>query len=394
MMKQYAQRIGQPGVVLTERWHTTEQRCAVGVSPQGVLIAALLIMFQLCAGWAHADGYDKAIHALLPRVVKLYGVGVGDQAGFGSGVLVSEDGLILTVFSLLIDARSLRAVTSDGVMYEAEVLHRDVDRQLALLKIKAPDGDALVLPYFDIRCRGSIAETGVPECDKLTRPGDWILAAGNSFKVAEGAEPVSLARGVVSARTRLDARRRIKDHPYRGEVLVIDAITSNPGAPGSAVVNLDGEFVGMIGRVVTSNLTHTHFNYAMPRDVLAAYLEEAKNAGDSGAPTLARLDSILQSKAPGPNVEVGIRITRTGYNRLPPMVERVQWGSPAEKAGIRKDDLILSVDGRTVNDVAEYDERMSMVVPGEPLIFVVRRGERILSLQVETPGAELTGNKQ
>jgi serine protease Do len=76
------------------------------------------------------------------------------------------------------------------------------------------------------------------------------------------------------------------------------------------------------------------------------------------------------------------------------MVERVQWGSAAEKAGIRKDDVILSVDGRTVSDVADYDERLTMVAPGQSIIFVVRRGERILSLQVTPPTPELTGNKQ
>lgn len=353
-----------------------------------------ILTLSMFAAASVADGYNQAIDTLLPRVVKLYGVGVGEQAGYGSGILVSEDGLILTVFSLLIDARSLRAVTADGTTYEAEVLHRDVDKQLALLRIKASESQSLNLPYFDIRCRPSDAESDLPDCAELTRPGDWIIAAGNSFKVADGAEPVSLAHGVVSTRARLDARRRIKDHPYRGDVLVIDAITSNPGAPGSAVVNLEGEFVGMIGRVVTSNLTHTNFNYAMPRDVLATYVEEAKSAGASGTPTLARLDSILETQSPGPKVEIGLRITRTGYNRLPPMVDRVQWGSPAEKAGLRKDDVILSVDGRTVNDVADYDERLAMALPGEPLTIVVRRGERILSLQVTPAAPALTGNEQ
>jgi serine protease Do len=354
------------------------------------LIAATLTLMSLSQAALADAGYDKAIDVLLPRVVKLYGIGVGEQAGYGSGVVVSEDGLVLTVFSLLIDARTLRAVAADGATYEAEVIHRDVDKQLALLRLKS-NGQGPSLPYFNIGCRGSAAEGDAPDCSELTRPGDWIVAAGNPFKVADGAEPVSLAHGVVSTRTRLDARRRIKDHPYRGDVLVIDAITSNPGAPGSAVVNLDGVFVGMIGRVVTSNLTHTHFNYAVPRDVLATYLNEARNAGTSEAPSLARLDAILGTKTEQGQVDLGMRITRTGYTRLPPMVERVQWGSPAEKAGLRRDDVILSLNGRTVPDLEAYDARISTLVANEPVTIVVRRGERVLSLQVAPASAELTG---
>ena len=96
------------------------------------------------------------------------------------------------------------------------------------------------LPFFDLA-----VETAL-------NPGDWVVAAGNSFKVADGAEPVSLAHGVFSVRTPLDARRTVKEFSYHADVLVIDGITSTPGAPGSALVNIDGSCVRMIVRFVTS----------------------------------------------------------------------------------------------------------------------------------------------
>jgi serine protease Do len=326
-----------------------------------------------------AGGYAKSIEALLPRVVKLYGLGVGTQAGYGTGVIVSADGLVLTVFSLLIDARHVRAVLSDGTVYEAEVVRRDTQRQLALLRLRssgnsAADSTAATigpLAHFDLGCGQGEQPAPGP------RAGDWVVIAGNPFKVAEGAEPVSIAHGVVSARTRLDARRSVKDFPYHGEVLALDAVTSNPGGPGSAVVDLDGRFVGLVGREVVSNLTHTHFNYAMPRDVLCEFMLEAAGKTDSPA------SQAEVAPTPATTVDPGIRLTRTGYQKLPPMVERVRRGSAAEKAGVRADDLILSVNGKSVSDAEEYDERLRSLEAGQAVDLVVRRGRAIVSVRIE-----------
>jgi len=328
---------------------------------------------------AGGGGFDRAVESALPRVVKLYGLGVGAQAGYGTGVVVSSDGLVLTVLSLLIDARRVRAVTADGTLYEAEVVHRDNARQLALLRIKSPDQDSKAVTkrdsvhgfaYFDLKCDPAAKQ------DEPLHPGDWVLAAGNPFKVADGAEPASVVHGVFSARTRLDARRQVKEFPYRGDVLVIDAITSNPGAPGSAVVDIDGRFVGMIGREVVSNLTHTHFNYAMPRDVLCEFLNEA-----TGVTPRDALAGAADSSEPA--VDPGIRLMRTGYRDIPPMVERVRRGSAAERAGVRQDDLILSLNGKNIANPEEYDERLRAIAAGEGIDLVIRRGRNIVTIRVE-----------
>lgn len=348
-----------------------------------------------CGLPARAEGFRKAADAAIPRVVKLYGLGVGAQSGYGSGVLVSPDGLVLTVFSLLIDSEHIRAVTYDGVTYEADVVHRDAQRQLALLQLKArplavPDGmepvasSAVVFdpfPFFEVACEsGSQGQPAAPSPCPQLEVGDWVVAAGNPFKVADGAEPVSIAHGVYSARTKLDARRKVKDFPYRGDVLVIDAITSNPGAPGGALVDIEGRFIGMIGRVVISNRTHTHFNYAIPRDVLAEFLREA---ADPVASAKVRNARRAAKEDPQAIIDVGLRIARTGYKDLPPFVERVRKGSPAEKAGVLKDDLILSINNANVADVREFDERWGQLAAGEPIDLVIRRERRILSIRVE-----------
>lgn len=341
--------------------------------------------WQSAIGTSAGGGFEQSIDHLLPRVVKLYGVGAGQQAGYGSGVLVSEDGLVLTVYSLLINARQLKVVDAQGRAYGADVLYRDRDRQLALLKIKPvgrrdrghadyeqPVEELPSFPHFDLAC-GRV-QGSREYLDELLLPGDWIVAAGNAFKVAVGAEPVSVAHGVFSARTRLDATRRVKDFPYEGEVLVFDAVTSNPGAPGSAVVNLDAAFVGMVGRQVISNLTHTHFNYAMPRDVLCDFLLVATGERDPASADTA------SDTAP---FDTGIRLSKAGYRTVLPFVERVRRNSPAARAGVRKDDLILSVNERNVQSVKECSQRLDAAAGDEPIRLVVRRGRQILTLQIE-----------
>ncbi len=334
---------------------------------------------------AKADsGFDRAIESTLPRVVKLYGAGVGLSAGYGSGVIVSQDGLVVTVLSLLVDARTIRGTLADGTRLEADLLYRDTSRQLAWLKLRHPietnmrgepiasESPPLSLPFFDLAHEAALSA------------GDWILAAGNAFKVADGAEPVSIAHGVFGARTRLDATRRAKDFPYRGDVLVLDAITSNPGAPGSAVVNLDGELVGMIGRIVVSNLTHTHFNYAIPRDVLLDSMTEmqadaARRAAGEPAPP-----PTSDAPAAGPSSsDLGIRIAKAGYLKVFPSVERVRRGSPAAQAGVRADDLILAVNGRSVADVEQYEKALTQLAPGDVVELVLRRGEEVLQVRLE-----------
>jgi serine protease Do len=325
-----------------------------------------------------SDGFDRAIETVMPRVVKLYGLSAGLEKGYGSGVVVSSDGLVLTVYALLIDARDLTAVTSDGVMHEVSVVHRDAQRQLALLQLEPLEGETDgekpgkpdTHPFFDLAQEAAL------------EPGDWVLAAGNPFKVAAGGEPLSVVHGVFSTRTRLDARRRLRDYPYRGDVLVIDAITSNPGAPGGALVNLRGEFVGMIGRQVVSNLTHTHLNHAFPRDVLYDFLVEATTTRDDR--DQAASSGTDSSEAAAAPVDSGIRLSRVGYRRVLPFVDRVIPGSPAERAGVRGDDLILSVNGRNVADAADYDHRVKELTPDEPLDLVIRRGRTVLTIRVET----------
>ncbi|MGB0715505.1 MAG: S1C family serine protease [Phycisphaerae bacterium] len=338
----------------------------------GLVMMAVIALASAPVG-AQDNGYARAIELSSRRVVKLYGLGAGQQVGYGTGIVVDSDGLVVTNLSLLIEAEPVRVTDFQGQRYTADVLYRDRSRQLALLQLEREQ-----IPGIDKEFRSISLPSFSLDAAVELEPGDWVVAAGNAFKVAEGDEPVSIAHGVFSIRRPLDARRRVKDFPYKGDVLVIDAITSNPGGPGSAVVNLEGKFVGMVGRWVTSNLTHTHFNYAIPADVLRSFVQEALDPDLQMEAARAR----AAGRSAGP-LDIGLRMAKAGYQQTLPFVERVKRSSPAAKAGIRRDDLILSVNGRTITSVDDYNERMRGL-PGDALIdIVLKRRGKILTVQIK-----------
>ncbi len=329
------------------------------------------LMMVVCSVTA-GGGFEQAIDAARCRTVKLYGLGAGQQEGYGSGILVSEDGQVLTVLSILVDSDNIRAVTADGTRYAAAVTARDTTRHMALLQLAVPnqpDTPISGLPCF---------KQNSPASPAALSPGDWVVASGNSFQIAEGAEPVSVALGVFSGRARLDARRRRQDYTYPGDVLLLDAITSNPGLPGGPVVDLEGNWVGMVGRVAVSNATHTQLNHAFPVYLCHEFLREARH------PELrASMAESRRQEGQHGVVDVGIRLFELGYRKKLVFVERVVRSSPAALAGLKSDDLIVSANGRSVPDLAAFRRVLDTVRPGDTVQLVVIRDDQHHTITIE-----------
>ncbi|HRX86165.1 MAG TPA: trypsin-like peptidase domain-containing protein [Phycisphaerae bacterium] len=308
-----------------------------------------------------SDPLPPDLAAVAARTVKLVGARVGQAAGYGCGILVSSNGLVLTVDSALLDGRHVRAYLNDGSVRGVQSVRADHDQQLALLQLVAEGESPGKYPYFDL------------SGDQPPAPrGESVWAGGNPFKVASGAEPISFARGTLSTTTRLDATRGTQDLPYRGRVLVIDAITSTPGFAGGPLVNAGGRILGMIGRIAEARMTHTMLNYAVPADVLASFLAAATApAGDAPHDTAAR--------KPGYH---GIKFFELGYRENPVYVERVRRGSPAARAGLRTDDLIIGADGKPVPNLETLTRLLDGFGPGDTVTFTVMRKKEIHKFEV------------
>lgn len=292
--------------------------------------------------------FDRAAGA----VVKLYGASLGREHGYGTGFLISPDGRILTVQTLLTASRGIRVVTADGRKYEAKVVRTDDTRKLAELKIEAKD-----LPCLP------------PVASEKTQIGDAVVALGNWFKVAEGDEAVSVNRGILGLRTTLDARRLTQDVEYRGPILVYDAITGNPGAPGGPLLDIDGNCIGIIGQIVEAAATNTRLNYAIPSEEIAAFL--------GGKPAEGAAIPASEEKPHG-KPYLGIKLSKLGFRHVSAYVDRVVSGSPAAKAGVKSDDLIVSIAGDRVTDAESYNAAVDRLAPGKRIQIIIKRGEKLL----------------
>lgn len=323
----------------------------------GLLIVPVDLPASDLTGHDQTSPFSQAIEFAQRRTVKIYGASIGRVSGFATGMLVSADGDIITSQGVHLSAYRVRVTLHDGSMHDAKVVRRNSETQLALLKIDAKTPD-----YF------SLSESPVGQ------NGDWVLAISNAFKVADGAEPLSVNLGVVSLRAKLDAKRLTQDYDYHGDVLIIDAITSNPGAAGGAVVTADKRLAGMIGKVIESKRTNTRLNYALPSDVLHAFYTGKDSSGQA-------MD-VASGKA-----VLGIRLFSLSGRNAPAYVDRVTPGSPALKAKLRVDDLIMSIDGQQVRTVRDYESILETLVPSREITLVVKRRNQLIDIKI-TPDAE------
>ena len=302
--------------------------------------------------------FAAAIELAQARTVKIYGGQIGREPGYATGLIVSADGQILTATSPLLSAEQIRVVLPSGVHHLATVLRRNTDLSLALIKIEKPTPT-----HFELSQPAAI------------RQGDWVLAVSNAFGVASGREQLSVTLGVLSLRTTLDARRGAQDFDYRGDALVLDSITSNPGAAGGAVVDTQGRLAGMLGRVIESRGTGTRLSYAVPTEILARFVADK-----------------LEAPAPVPataTADLGVRLFALSGSRAAAYIDRIVEGSPAAKAGLKPDDLVLEVDGQRIANVGDYNRIVRTLATDKPVTMRVKRKNEILEVRL-TPVAAPT----
>ena len=325
-----------------------------------ITLGCIIFQIGLIGSECQADQWSflrPAIDASQPKLVKIFGAGAGRIESYGTGILVSEDGHVLTTQGGILDGSRVRVLTADGSRYEASVLKRDRIRQLALLKIDARDMDCFTLSD-----------------QPVGKKGDWIIALSNAFRVADKDESLSVMMGIISLRTSMTAKLNSRDIAYRGDLVLIDAITSNPGAGGGAVVTSDGQLVGMIGKIINSSETNTRLNYAVPNEILYRFVNDLP---DPDAEEVGEEKTVKKSV-----FDWGIRIFRLGGKRDPAYVDRVIPDSPAAEAGFKPDDLIVSIAGEKIGNVRQFDQVVKQPTDAPDQIVVVKRGRSLLRLTI------------
>ena len=301
-----------------------------------------------------AGFFQTLVDEAQPKMVKVFGAGAGRVDGFATGIIVSEDGKIITTQGVFLDGREVRVVTSDGVSHPATILNRNRVSQMALLKIDRGTPD-----YFELTA------------DPVGEKGDFVVALTNAFKVADHEEPLSATAGVISLRSSIEAWINKRDLAYAGELVLIDAITSNPGAGGGAVIMGDGRLVGMVGKIINSSETNTRLNYAIPSSVLLQFVN-----GE-----LAEATQKETVKAAG-NADLGIALFTLGGRSDPAYIDRVKRGTPAKEVGLKPDDMIVSIGGEKTATVKDYEQALLKLRPGEEIFIIVKRGRELKRIAI------------
>jgi len=334
--------------------------------------------------WAagFAAGADRAgggpsiaetIERVQPKVVKIYGAGgFRGMEAYQSGLLISPDGHVLTVFSYVLDTDYITATLGDGRKFEARLLGADPRLEVAVLKI-----DAAGLRCFDLN-RAVTVDAGAR-----------VLAFSNMFGVATGNEPATVQHAVVSVKTRLEARRGVFETPYNGPVYVLDAVTNNPGAAGGALVTRRGQLVGMLGKELRNARNHTWLNYAVPIDQLrdsVARIRAGKFVAAQNEPPEARPARPLSLSM------LGIVLVPDVLQRTPPYVDYVRPGTPAATAGIRPDDLVVLLGDRLIQSCKSLKSELEYIDYQDPVRLTVLRDEEMLEfvLQAEAEQGQLS----
>jgi len=260
--------------------------------------------------------------------------------GQGSGFIISSDGYILTNNHVVGDADRVKVRLSDGREMEAEIVGTDPQTEVALLKVEARGLPALKLG----------------DSDRI-RVGEWVLAIGNPFGLSH-----SVTSGIVSAQGRGNVG--IVDY---ADFIQTDAAI-NPGNSGGPLVNLKGEVIGMNTAIVSRTGGSLGIGFAIPVNMVK-YVE--KQLRDKGTVDRGFLGVVIQNLTP--DLSKWFDIQR-GKGVL---ISGVSEGAPAEKAGLRRDDIIVEFNGQPVEDAGSFRSRVSTTPPGEKVdITVLRNGKR------------------
>jgi S1-C subfamily serine protease len=292
------------------------------------------------------------------RVVKIYGAGgLSGLDAYQSGILVSPDGHIATAWSPVLDVEPV-VLLDDGRRFESKIVNFEPALELAVLKIEASN-----LPYFPI------------DNELSAQWGDPILAVSNLFGIATGNEPASVMQGSVAAIADLDARRGAFKTPYRGKVLVLDLIANNPGAAGGAVVDLRGQLAGMLGKELRDSATGVWLNYAVPASVLR------KTIGDiiAGRKTTVPQESeqMLPRDKSHRLQTLGLVMIPDVLDTTPAYIDAVVSDSPAARAQLRPDDLVLLVNGKRVESQRSLRDLLRLVDRRDDVQLTIQRDTEI-----------------
>ena len=280
----------------------------------------------------------------------------------GSGVVVSSDGYIVTNNHVIEQAGKIEVTLSDRQTYTAKIVGRDPETDLALLKI-----DATNLPYMEYGNSDNV------------EVGQWVLAVGNPYNLTS-----TVTAGIISAKGRnIDI---LPNNDQSGRLYPIESYLQtdaavNPGNSGGALVNTDGQLVGINSAIASTTGSYAGYSFAIPvnlvRKVVADLLQYGKTQRAFLGVTIRTVDADIAKSA-------GLDGTEGVY------VDALSPNGAGEAAGIKQGDVILKVGDQPVNDVASLEEQIGRYRPGDKVNIMVNRDNKQVEIEVTLRNLEGT----
>lgn len=259
----------------------------------------------------------------------------------GSGVIISQDGYIVTNFHVIEGSERIEVTLSDKREYKATVVGFDTSTDLALLRI-----DAENLDYIQFA-----------DSDNL-KVGEWVVAVGNPFNLES-----TVTAGIVSAKGR---NINILDDAYRIESFIQTDAVINPGNSGGALVNTRSGLVGINSAIITKTGKYEGYSFAIPSNLVRKVVRDLREFGEVKRGILGiNIENLTQQNANGSGLKPGDGV----------IVSSVKSGSAAYEAGLRNGDIIYSINDQRTNSVPKLQEYVGLFRPGENLnVLYFRKG--------------------
>ena len=273
-----------------------------------------------------------------------------EKVASGSGVIISENGYIITNMHVINDAKEIEVVLNDKRTYSAEILGTDPNSDLALLKINGKK-----LPYLKFANSNDL------------KIGQWVLAVGNPFNLSS-----TVTAGIISAKSR--EINILNDGGIEAFIQTDAAI--NPGNSGGALVNTDGDLIGINTAIHSNTGSYTGYGFAIPSNMVKKIIKDLQEFGEVKRAYIGI--HILDL-----NAEIASELELDDANGV--FIAKVLKNSAAEKVGIKSYDVITKINNRRINTVSQLNEIIIQFDPGDQIICtVLRDGEELdfnLSLQ-------------
>ena len=271
------------------------------------------------------------------------------QEGSGSGVIISTDGYIVTNNHVIDKSKEIEVTLNDKRTFKAKLVGADPSTDIALLKIEAEDLPVIIFGNSD-----------------AVKVGEWVLAVGNPFNLTS-----TVTAGIVSAKAR---NINIINSQMRIESFIQTDAAVNPGNSGGALVNTRGELIGINTAIASQTGSYAGYAFAVPTSIVQKVVTDLRQFGVVQRAVLGiSMGDITDQLAKEKNLK-----TMEGA-----FVGEVIENSAAEKAGIKKEDIIIQINGVDVKSAAQLQEQVGRYSPGDKITVTVLRDNKKITLNAE-----------